>query len=133
MVKNFKSNQKGLVGLLVIIAIIAVIVVAIVAWNLAYEVPTYQVTGNVINVKQVTVGDSSKSGLTWVVGIDDGHGGVRMLEIKNNLWHNVNTDTILMKIEAGHTYTFTCWGMEYTNTLFGTYWYPNIVGVTKIS
>jgi hypothetical protein len=98
-------------------------------WTVTYDIPTYEITGTIKpnGIRQVPVSDSDSS-LTYVIGLTDG----KLLEIKQNMWHPVNTDTILMNIEANKTYTFTCWGYQYTNAFWDIYWYPNVVGVEQV-
>lgn len=122
-------NQKGssIIAGAIIILLIAVGVAAVVYWEATYDVGTYQITGTVKKMAIVPSGnkDNPVSYVIWLTGGEK-------LEVKSNLWHNVNEDDLWVQINEGNAYTFICWGYHLEVPAFGIYWYPNVVGIKLV-
>lgn len=151
--KNFKTNQKGLGVIAAIVIIFLAICCVATVWVLASPASnngnpkdfisgsigkdTYTITG-ILTAEPTLVknSDSTDSGMTHIIGIKETNSSAtRKLEIKNNIWHNVNTDDILLELngKVGHKYEFTCYGWEQTVTWLNMYNYPCIVAVKEVT
>jgi hypothetical protein len=126
--KNFKTNNKGLIGVLFLgLIVLAVIAGSIVTYS--SQVQTYTVTGVVKDVKLVPTGEKDNP-TTYVVWLADG----QKLEIKRNFFNGDNEDDIYQELSSNinSSYVFTCWGWQLDNRMLGTYWYPNIAHVERV-
>jgi hypothetical protein len=115
--------KHKLFSILIIAAVVATIVgsVGFTVWS---QWNTYEVTGTVKSIRLTQISNNVEDGMTYIVRLENG----RLLELGPiSIFHAVNTDIVLTEIEENTTYTFVCWGFEYTFPLANIYWYPNII------
>lgn len=124
---SIHSNRKGLIGVLIVLLLIVVVIVLCIGAVMSYY-QQYNITGV---VEDVGIAPGDKGSTTYVVWLESG----QKLEILRNTFFGANEDDLYhqLKMNIGETYSFTCYGWQFDSNFFGTYMYPCIASMTKVS